>query len=86
VNNFKGKQSKLLEVCLSYDSDVLIDEVQFKQLGPFTLEFDIPNYTASGFKVNKMDVRVLDQLQEKRQEPGKWLRHKTSSGSYVCRI
>ena len=51
INNFKGGQSKTLEVILSYEKDVIIDEIQFKQLGPFTLEFDIPNYTASGIRV-----------------------------------
>jgi hypothetical protein len=38
----------------------MIDEVQFKQLGPFTLEFDIPNYTSSGIKIQKMDAKVID--------------------------
>lgn len=60
VNNFKGGQSRTLEVCLSYDKDTVIDELQFKQLGPFTLEFDIPNYTASGIKVTKMDAKLID--------------------------
>jgi hypothetical protein len=27
INNFKGGQNKTLEVCLSYDKDVLIDEL-----------------------------------------------------------
>jgi hypothetical protein len=30
INNFKGGQSKTLEVSLSYDKDVLIDELSFK--------------------------------------------------------
>ena len=64
----------------------MIDEAQFKQLGPFTLEFDIPNYTASGIKVSKMDAKIIDAPQDQKAEPGKWLRHKTSSGSYVCRV
>jgi Adaptor complexes medium subunit family len=86
VNNFKGKQTRTLEVCLSYDHDVVIDEVQFKQLGPFTLEFDIPNYTASGIKIQKMDAKIVDLPGDQKQDLGKWLRHKTTSGSYVCRI
>ena len=60
VNNFKGGQSKTLEVNLTYEKDVLIDELQFKQLGPFTIEFDIPNYTASGIKVNKISAKLID--------------------------
>jgi hypothetical protein len=88
VNNFKGRQTRTLEVCLTYDPDVVIDELQFKQLGPFTLEFDVPNYTASGVKVSRMDAKLIDvtSADQKQQEPGKWLRHKTVSGSYVCRV
>lgn len=86
INNFKGGQTKQLEVCLTYEKDVLIDELQFKQLGPFTLDFDIPNYTASGIKVNKMDAKLIDSPFDQTKEPGKWLRHKTTSGSYVSRV
>jgi len=46
----------------------------------------LPNYTASGIKVFKMNARVLDNLSNNQTEPGKWLRHKTMSGSYVCRV
>jgi hypothetical protein len=61
LTNFKGGENKTLEVSLSYEKDVIIDEFQFKQLGPFTVEFDIPNYTASGVKINKLDAKLLDQ-------------------------
>lgn len=71
---------------MSYDKDVLIDELQFKQLGPFTLDFDIPNYTASGIKINKMDAKLIESPFDQAKEPGKWLRHKTTSGSYVSRV
>eukprot|EP00347_Sterkiella_histriomuscorum_P011909 403370632 len=86
ITNLKGGQSKTLEVCLSYDKDVLIDELQFKQLGPFTLDFDIPNYTASGIKIQKMDAKLIESPFDQNKEPGKWLRHKTTSGSYVSRV
>jgi len=33
--------------------------VQFKQLAPFTVDFDIPNHTASGMRINKMEVKVV---------------------------
>ena len=85
VNNFKGGQSKVLEVSLSYDKDVLIDEFQFKQVGPFTIEFDIPNHTSSGIRISKLDAKLIDSPFDQNKEPGKWLRHKTLSGSYVSR-
>ncbi len=30
INNFKGGQTRVLEVCLTYEKDVMIDELQFK--------------------------------------------------------
>ena len=60
VKNFKGGSSRNLDVVLSYDPEVVIDELQFKQLGPFTIEFDIPNYSASGIKVARMDAKFVD--------------------------
>ena len=28
-------------------------------MSPFTCEFDIPNHTASGLRISKMDVKVM---------------------------
>lgn len=89
VKNFRGGQNRTLEISLTYKKGIVIDEVQFKQLSPFTCEFDIPNHTASGVKINKMEVKVTNQPindPNSNIEPGKWLRHKTFSGSYVFRI
>ena len=36
--------------------------MQFKQLAPFTVDFDIPNHTASGMRINKMEVKVVNQV------------------------
>ena len=86
LTNFRGGQTKTLACSFTYDKDVLIDEKQFKALGPFSLEFDIPNYTASGIKINKIHAKLIDRPFDEKKEPGKWLRHKTLSGSYICRI
>lgn len=89
VLNFRGGQSRTLDLSLTYKKGTLLDEVQFKQLSPFNCEFDIPNHTCSGVKINKMEVRVSQQPPGDPnigQEPGKWLRHKSFSGSYVFRI
>ena len=40
-------------------------------------------------RINKMDVRVMNQSADdpnSGKDPGKWLRHKTFSGSYLFRI
>ena len=61
VKNFRGGQNRQLELSLTYKKDVIIDEVQFKQLSPFTVDFDIPNHTASGLRINKMEVKLVQQ-------------------------
>jgi hypothetical protein len=89
-------------VALTYSPGVVLDELAFKQLGPFNLDFDIPNHTVSSIKITKLDIKVSDDYlftptwaslggqdpdsQEQKGDPGKWLRHKTFSGSYVCRV
>jgi hypothetical protein len=50
--------TKTLDVSLTYNAGVIIDELQFKQLGPFNVDFDIPNHTASTIKITKMDIKV----------------------------
>ena len=47
---------------LTYDSKTVINEVVFKQLGPFNVDFDIPNHTASGIKISKMDVKLINPV------------------------
>lgn len=89
VKDVKGGKTKALDFVLTYEKDTMLDDFQFKQLGPFTMDFDIPNYTASGVRVKKMDAKFMDyqptSLKDKK-EPAKWLRHKTLCGSYVCRF
>ena len=52
--------TKTLDVSLTYEGGVVIDELQFKQLGPFNVDFDIPNHTASTVKITKMDIKVTN--------------------------
>lgn len=88
IKNFRGGQNRELELSLTYKKDTLIDEVQFKQLSPFTCDFDIPNHTCSGIRISKMEVKVNQSPDDPNgnKDPGKWLRHKTFSGSYLFRI
>ena len=50
--------TKNLDVSLTYVVGHTVNDLQFKQLGPFNVDFDIPNHTASGIKITKMDVKV----------------------------
>ena len=47
-----------MELSLTLTERTVIDEVLYKQLSPFTVEFDIPNHTVTGIKINKMDIKV----------------------------
>jgi hypothetical protein len=60
IKNFRGGQNRTLELSLTYKKGINIDEVQFKQLSPFTVDFDIPNHTVSGIRINKMEVKVTN--------------------------
>jgi len=74
---------------MTFRKGVPIDELQFKQLSPFTCDFDIPNHTVSGIRINKMEVKITNPAPgdpNAGTDPGKWLRHKTFSGSYIFRI
>ena len=41
LKNVKGQQTKTLDLSLTYEPGVVIDDLQFKQLGPFNIDFDI---------------------------------------------
>ena len=60
IKNFRGGQNRELELSMTYAKGTTIDEVQFKQLSPFTCDFDIPNHTCSGIRISKMEVKVIN--------------------------
>ena len=62
LKNVKGQQTKNLDLSLTYKDGVIIDDLQFKQMGPFNVEFDIPNHTASTVKITKMDIKVSNDF------------------------
>jgi len=96
IKNLRGGQTREITISITYRKDIEIDELCFKQLSPFNVDFDIPNHTSSGIKISKMEAKVMQEgpplmingVPDKNAnvEPGKWLRHKTFSGSYVFRV
>jgi AP-4 complex subunit mu-1 len=54
----------------------------YKELGPITLTFDIPNFNLS--KVNIKQLNILTN--DKKYNPKKWIRLLTKENSYVIRI
>jgi len=61
VKNFRGQQTRQLDLSLTYRKGTIINETQFKQLSPFNCDFEIPNHTVSGVKIQKMEVKVSCQ-------------------------
>lgn len=58
VKNFRGQQTRQLDLSLTYRKGTLINESQFKHLSPFNCDFEVPNHTVSGVKIQKMEVKV----------------------------
>jgi len=52
-----------------------------KEIGPISMQFEIPMYTPSN-----LQVRYLRILENKSYNPYRWVRYVTRSSSYVCRL
>jgi hypothetical protein len=59
IKNLRGGQTREITISITYRKDIVIDELCFKQLSPFNVEFDIPNHTSSGIKISKMEAKVI---------------------------
>eukprot|EP00474_Spongospora_subterranea_P010167 CRZ10625.1 hypothetical protein [Spongospora subterranea] len=53
-----------------------------KEIGPISMEFEIPMYSASNLQVRFL--RISEQ--HKSYNPYRWVRYVTRSGSYICRL
>jgi AP-4 complex subunit mu-1 len=52
-----------------------------KEIGPISMNFEIPMYTPSG-----LQVRYLRILENKNYNPYRWVRYVTRASSYICRL
>ena len=59
IKNLRGGQTREITISITYHKDVVVDEMCFKQLSPFNVDFDIPNHTSSGIKISKMEAKVI---------------------------
>lgn len=55
-----------------------------KEFGPVSLNFSLPMFNSSKLQVKYL--QILDQSYEKGQNPSRWVRYITESGSYICRM
>jgi len=53
-----------------------------KELGPVSMEFEVPMYNVSGLQVRYLRIMLSDT----RYNPYRWVRYVTKSSSYVCRV
>ena len=53
LKNVKGQMTKTLDLSLTYSYGSIVNELQYKQVGPFNVDFDIPNHTAWQYTVPK---------------------------------
>jgi AP-4 complex subunit mu-1 len=79
IKKFQGGQEQTLrcKITLSASAQASIR----KEIGPLSLNFEIPMYNPSG-----LQVRYLRILENKNYNPYRWVRYVTRSSSYVCRL
>ena len=75
ITDMKGSKELILKLTINLDSALLQKPI----LHQLSLGFEIPNYTPTGMK-----IQHLKSLS--KTEPKKWIRLKTLSSSYICRV
>ena len=75
IIDMKGSKELILKLAINLDSALLQKPI----LHQLSLKFEIPNYTPTGMK-----IQYLKSLS--KSEPKKWIRYKTFSSSYICRL
>ena len=55
-----------------------------KEIGPVSLQFNLPLFNSSRLQVKYL--QILNQATEKGQNPARWIRYMTESSSYICRL
>jgi AP-4 complex subunit mu-1 len=53
-----------------------------KQIGPISMNFEIPMYNVSGLQVRYLRIQEVS----KKYNPYRWVRYVTKSQSYICRL
>ncbi|GET03871.1 AP-4 complex subunit mu [Rhizophagus clarus] len=80
INNLKGGTEQSIKVKITGATP--FSAVAELEVGPISLEFDIPNYTCSNIQIRKLKVYEKN----KSIPPQRWIRYFTISESYTCRV
>jgi len=81
IKKFKGGSEQLLRIKIVMQ-DGQNTSIAKKELGPVSLEFDIPMFNASNLQIRFL--RVMER--NKSYQPHRWIRYITLSKSYIHRI
>ena len=79
IKKFAGNSEIQLRIKLTLDKAAT--SAIRKEIGPITMNFEIPMYTPSG-----LSVKYLRIIENTRYNPYRWVRYITKSESYICRI
>ncbi|CAG9310868.1 unnamed protein product [Blepharisma stoltei] len=77
IKKFPGNAEYALKTKISLSAPATT-----KEIGPISMQFEIPMYNASNMQVKYL--RIADQ--GKVPTPNRWVRYVTQASSYVCRV
>ncbi len=80
INKFVGGSEETLTAKITLPSQK-VEDVR-KELGPISLNFEIPNFNISKIKIKELKIIASDN----NYEALRWVRHVTQASSYVARI
>lgn len=78
IGRLKGGHSTVANIKLSVERS---PESAMRQVGPFSLNFEVPMHTLSGVAVRHLRLAQ----QENNSTAQRWVRYVTQAGSYTCR-
>eukprot|EP01111_Echinosteliopsis_oligospora_P010602 TRINITY_DN3346_c0_g1_i1.p1 TRINITY_DN3346_c0_g1~~TRINITY_DN3346_c0_g1_i1.p1 ORF type:complete len:448 (-),score=100.05 TRINITY_DN3346_c0_g1_i1:50-1393(-) len=81
IKKFKGETEYILRLKIILPSDVPVKTAK-KEIGPISMEFDIPMYNCSNVQIRFL--RVMER--NKSYQPHRWIRYITLSKSYTYRL
>jgi len=82
IKKLQGGSETTLKARVTFSSPISNEQSLKKEIGPVSLNFEIPMYNVSNLQVRYL--RIAEQ--GKSYNPCRWVRYVTQSSSYVCRF
>jgi AP-4 complex subunit mu-1 len=80
IEKLWGQSEEVMKLTASFTSPITDIAIE-KQIGPISLQFEIPRYNISGVEVKFLDIKE----RTRDYNPKKWVRSLTRAGSYIAR-